>query len=540
MTGNKSRRSASKKLSHLIPNIDATSSSNGSVVKKSASKAKKSRHVQQLTGSGSSSPVKHVKGEYDVVIDTSKTNIDKKYRIPKLPSIGNTVPTSSHSSSSSKSEQSDNSLVSNAWPESLSHFVSTSFLRASHLDEVTKTQFNKQMQQLIEMAIAKNMLWSNDWMIQKIPILDGGVDLSLVSQESEPETGNGFAPSRSNSPAIHDYQALNTKRSADYESKERKKQRSERFQTVSSSPRPVKVSTSSSPVFVGISQALEKNYLRLTSEPKPEMVRPQDVLERSMDYVLAVYEANKIYSYIINQFKSIRQDLTVQHIKNDFTIYVYETNARISLQNRDLGEFNQCQSQLNYLYYMMRKSSTGSTNRFFASEVEFLAYRILYMMITNNHSEVFKLKLTLINNFSQFTRTAEEEDLFDFIGLLFRLHQDIITEDFHDFFFSIKNLKSSAKLSLALATIRTYLFEKNRLRSLYLMTSSYKKLNTSFVKDELCFDDVDALITFLQRNKLTSIVSGTAQEVNCVVAKPMLVQIVNQPNFSKVDIKGQL
>ena len=127
---------------------------------------------------------------------------------------------------------------------------------------------------------------------------------------------------------------------------------------------------------VGTSQTLEKRYLRLTAIPNPANVRPEHILRQTLDLLKKKWRKEANYSYICDQFKSMRQDLTVQRIKNDFTVYVYEIHARIALEKGDLGEYNQCQTQLKAFY---RSGLKGS-------RVEFTAYRILYFIHTANRS----------------------------------------------------------------------------------------------------------------------------------------------------------
>lgn len=125
---------------------------------------------------------------------------------------------------------------------------------------------------------------------------------------------------------------------------------------------------------VGRCQTLEKNYFRLTSAPNPDTVRPLPVLERTLDLLKKKWKKESNYGYICDQFKSLRQDLTVQHIRNEFTVTVYEIHARIALEKGDLGEYNQCQTQLRVLY----------AQQLGGHPTEFKAYRILYFIYTRN------------------------------------------------------------------------------------------------------------------------------------------------------------
>lgn len=134
---------------------------------------------------------------------------------------------------------------------------------------------------------------------------------------------------------------------------------------------------------VGTSTQLEKPYTRTTGLPKPETVRPEHILRKSVEYVTQKWEETKDFTYVNEQFKSIRQDLIVQGIRNDFTVYVYEKHAKITLSEGCMEEFNKCSVKLEYLYTLPGISTTN--------EPEFTAYRLFYLGLIDDGSLLSEL-----------------------------------------------------------------------------------------------------------------------------------------------------
>lgn len=143
--------------------------------------------------------------------------------------------------------------------------------------------------------------------------------------------------------------------------------------------------------FVGLCTNLEKPFFRLKDIPDPIDVRPQYILQQSLKLMIKKWNEKADYIYIEEQFKSIRQDITIQSIRNEFTVEVYEENARIALDVLDLDQFNQCQSQLIKLYSEGIKGNSK----------EFLAYRILYTALVRPKYVVEDLMKEVYDNINQ-------------------------------------------------------------------------------------------------------------------------------------------
>ena len=88
-----------------------------------------------------------------------------------------------------------------------------------------------------------------------------------------------------------------------------------------------------------------------------------------------IQEGRVNWFYTCDQFKGLRQDCTVQRLRNPLSVQVYEAHARAALEYGDLAEFNQCQTQLYGLYADGHQGCVA----------EFTAYKILYETV-HSHS----------------------------------------------------------------------------------------------------------------------------------------------------------
>ncbi|CAK9300090.1 unnamed protein product [Gordionus sp. m RMFG-2023] len=227
---------------------------------------------------------------------------------------------------------------------------------------------------------------------------------------------------------------------------------------------------------VGTSTNLERPYLRLTSAPDPEIIRPASILYKSLLLVQSKWCSEHNYHYACEQLKSIRQDLMVQNIRDSLSVAVYETHCRIALEMADREEFNQCQTQLQALY------EEGQTSKF---KEEFIAYQIIYHMFTNS---AIDLNITL----GTISPDILQNPMIQFV---IHLHSAWSIGNYHRFFrlYSKKALRMSAYL------IDWFIIRERKL-ALEKMIRAYKqsKLSISFLVNELAFTDNESCKEFIK------------------------------------------
>ena len=179
----------------------------------------------------------------------------------------------------------------------------------------------------------------------------------------------------------------------------------------------------------GTCQTLEKQYLRLTAPPKPELVRPLPILQRHLTNLQAEWALGegkrRDYLWFCAEMKALRQDLTVQHIINPFTCEVYETHARMALQEGDLNEFNQAQTQLKILYDKLEDPKA------LEHENEFVAYRLIYFVMLSLNQKYNGGSSDMLNLMLSLTASQRKDPA---IQHALQVRAAVADVDYHKFF----------------------------------------------------------------------------------------------------------
>ncbi|KAK7981641.1 GANP/Nin1/mts3/eIF-3 p25 family protein [Apiospora saccharicola] len=267
---------------------------------------------------------------------------------------------------------------------------------------------------------------------------------------------------------------------------------------------------------LGTCTNLEKNYLRLTAPPKPSLVRPEHILHQTLDLLKKKWRKENNYNYICDQFKSLRQDLTVQRIKNEFTVSVYEIHARIALEKGDLGEYNQCQTQLRALYASGIKGNA----------VEFKAYRILYFIHTANR--------TALNDAIADLTTADKEERA--IKHALEVRSALALGNYHRFF----------QLYLDVPNMGAYLMDmfvkRERLAALANICKAYKPdFKLRFITEELAFEsDAEAAQFIIDHNGQHLLIERDDSIMFLAGNAKALFETARADAHRRVDLKGQI
>lgn len=273
-----------------------------------------------------------------------------------------------------------------------------------------------------------------------------------------------------------------------------------------------------SDALVGENQNLEKPYLRLTTFPRKEDVRPLKVLIKALAYVKGRYVQEEDFAWANEQLKSIRQDMTVQRIRNRFVLEVYETHARILLEQGDLDEFNQCQTMIRSLVEggseqpkdaipTTKKAARPEKPLYQSPDVadEFRGYAILYALVRNSG---FELKAELERATSPSLKCSQNGFDGDSVKSnrwhAFQVVKSLDDNDYRTFF---RLYETAPYMS---AFLMDFLVKRVRDRAYERIIAAYRpNVSVEHIRECLNFPDLEETRLFLRQSKAAFVIENT-------------------------------
>ncbi|KAI0766582.1 SAC3/GANP/Nin1/mts3/eIF-3 p25 family-domain-containing protein [Trametes elegans] len=414
-----------------------------------------------------------------------------------------------------------------SWPPKLKEWVAKCL---GQMTDSNRAEASAELKQVIAESYANKTLWTTDW---------DGVQLKShlkrkLNDGNQPSNKKTKKTAVAKSSAPHaldpnDAAALNRRAARFQREHEIERQKTRQANSLNSPYAQLYKSRSATPAMfdadgpetntnvpnwdrftiVGTSQEIFKDYLRLTSEPKPEQIRPYHVLQQTLNELKKKWREKATYNWICSQFKSLRQDLTVQRIKNEFTVTVYEIHARMALEVGDMVEYNQCQAMLRNLYEL---GIPGKVE-------EFTAYRILMLLHGRNRS-------------GQLTERQKADPA---VRHALAVQRAIAMGNYHALFDLYMNAPNMG------AYIMDHFIDRERIRALMVMTKAYKTLPLPFIQDELGFETLTAAREFLVEHRAGFFQNPNSPDadavLDCKPAGPQLAQTYEE-KYRRVQIKG--
>ncbi|KAG0241853.1 hypothetical protein BGW41_005199 [Actinomortierella wolfii] len=414
-----------------------------------------------------------------------------------------TASTPASTATNASSQPTDNANRADSWPPSLKNYVKRVF---ESVDDKYRDEAHKKLKALVSKCHLENTLWTTDWDSMEVP-----EEFTRGKRRSSP------SPERGNRLSV--------------EEENRREKRRRRFEEQLKAKPLVRSPSTDYPTppsngdvdwdrftIVGTCQELEKPYLRLTSAPDPSTVRPLEVLKKTMELLKQKWREDCPYTYICDQFRSLRQDLVVQRIKNEFTVSVYEAHARIALEKGDLGEYHQCQTQLKHLY---AENIPGCV-------MEFTAYRILYLIHTRNPSDITSMLASL-------TKEQKENE---FVQHALAVRRALSTSNYYQLF----------KLYLTVPNMGAFLMdqfvERERVEAMKSMARSIRVvLHIRHLTSVLAFKNEDECQKFLVDHGLGKLIKPKSEtDPSLVIDSKAAIPILDAAasKYHVTDLKGQL